>query len=120
MTLRCGIWAVVHNLVFTSAGDFTNISVTLLTKNHEHQCRRRLAIGESMTDVRLLGDYDLSGEPYDRTGSTVTGEMGGDGGGGSRYAAFAPDGLLWRSWGERLIAVDLKRGLSNAGSAPRS
>lgn len=108
---RTGIWTVTHNLVFTSTGNFTNISVTLLTKHHEYQCRQCLAIGEPTTDARLLYDYNLAGEPYECAGPAASGAPGGDGGGGSRYAAFAPDGLLWRSWDQGLVAVDLKRGV---------
>ena len=107
---RAGIWGVVHNLVFTPTGDFTNISVTRFTKHGEHWCRQCLAVGAPTTEVRLLRDYDLSGEPWDCE-STIPGAIGNGGGSGSRYAAFAPDGLLWRSWEAGLFAVDLKRGI---------
>ena len=107
---RTGIWGIRHNLVFTPTGNFTNISVTLLTKHGEHRCRQCLAVGEPTTVGRLLRDDDLSGEPDDCE-STVPGAIGSGGGSGSLYAAFAPDGLLWRSWDAGLFAVDLKRGV---------
>ena len=107
---RAGIWGVVHNLVFAPTGNFTNISVTRFTKHGEHRCRQCLAVGAPTTEVRLLRDYDLSGEPWDCE-STVPGAIGSGGGSGSRYAAFAPDGLLWRAWDAGLFAVDLKRGV---------
>ena len=107
---RTGIWGVRHNLVFTPTGNFTNISVTLFTKHGEQRCRQCLAVGGPTTDGRLLRDYDLSGEPDDCE-SAVPGAIGGGGGSGWGYAAFAPDGLLWRSWDAGLFAVDLKRGV---------
>ncbi len=107
---RTDIWEVAHNLLFTPTGNFTNISVTLDTKDHQYECKQCLAIGEPTTEVRLLRDYDLAGEPYDCE-STVKGVDGSSGGSGWRYAALAPDGFLWRSWDAGLIAVDLKHGV---------
>ncbi|MHB8565421.1 MAG: NHL repeat-containing protein [Acidiferrobacteraceae bacterium] len=107
---RTSDWRILDNLVFTASGKYTNLSATLTTKDSEHKCTQCVAVGAAPTEGHLVRDFDLTGEPWDCAAGTIPGAIGGDGGSGLRYAAFSPDGLLWRSWDAGMFAIDLKHG----------
>lgn len=108
---KTGDWHVFANLVFTASGNYTNLSATLATKGSEHRCTECVAAGAASTEGRLVRDFDLTSEPWDCEAETKTGEVGSGGGSGWRYAAFSPDGLLWRSWDAGMFAIDLRHGV---------
>jgi len=79
-------------------------------KDSVHECMECEADGAPATESRLVYDYDLPSE------NNCDAESDGRYGGGTdaeywNYAAFAPDGLLWRSWDSGLYAINLKQGV---------
>ena len=104
-------WHIFDNLVFTASGKYTNLTATLVTKHSQRTCTDCVVVGAAATEGRLVRDFDLADEPGDCDTGAVPGQPGGDGSGGLRHGAFAPNGLLWRSWDLGLFAVDLKHGL---------